>query len=160
MQKIFLTLFAVLVIGGLVGGGYLYFQQPAVAAVDPAAKTGKHAAQKNSKGRGAETAEYVELDPLVLPILDKNGVSQILSLVVVIEVGDEETAKNVEYLAPRLKDAYIQKMYGVLSRKTVLVDGVLRVDVVKKLLNEISDDVLGDDVAQDVLLKVVQQRPL
>lgn len=159
MKPLFLIAFAVLVLGGVSAGGYFYFQQPAEAAIDPSADTEGHVSKKKSS-HGAEHSQYVELAPLVLPILDKNGVSQMLSLVVVIEVEDEVVAKEVEYLAPRLKDAYIQNMYGVLSRKTVLIDGVLRVDVVKNLLNEISDEVLGEGVAQDVLLMVVEQRPL
>jgi flagellar FliL protein len=158
MKPLFIALMTIIVLGGASAGGYFYFQKPAIAAIDASEDGGKNSFKKIAIKQ--ETKEYVELDPLVLPILDKNGVNQILSLVVVIEVNSEETAKEVEYLSPRLKDAFIQNMYGVLTRKTVLADGVLRVDVVKKLLNKVSDKVLGEDIAQDVLLKVVQQRPM
>ena len=100
------------------------------------------------------------MSPLVLPIVDKNGVSQVISLVVSIEVKDEISAKEVERLSPRLKDAYIQDMYGVLTKQAAMEGGVVQVGYIKNRLNTVTLKVLGKDLVRDVLLQVVQQRPV
>ena len=49
----------------------------------------------------------------------------------------------------------------MLNRHAALKGGVIQVGIIKKRLNKISDRVMGDeDVVQDVLLQVVQQRPI
>lgn len=140
----------------------MYFvSTPAEAAIEE--EVGKHA-QKDDHGSGGhgDSAhyEYVELDPLILPIIDEYGVNQVVSLVVSIEVADAAAAEKVKKLSPRLKDAYIQDMYGILNRHAALKGGVVQVDKLKKRLNKVSRDVMGEDVVHDVLLQVVQQRPI
>ena len=52
-------------------------------------------------------------------------------------------------------------MYGVLNEHAALKGGVLQVHYLKKRLNTVSAEVMGDDdVINDVLLQVVQQRPI
>jgi flagellar FliL protein len=104
--------------------------------------------------------EFVELDPLILPIVDQNGISQTVSLVIILEVPDAEAKHKVEAIAPRLKDAFIQDMYGALNRHAALKGGVLQVGTLKSRLNKVSDEVAGEDTVHDVLLQVVQQRPI
>lgn len=161
MRTILIALVALIVLGGGGAGAYFYFMKSAEAAPtegehDTAAKK----ADEHAKSGHNEHYEFVELDPLILPIIDENGVSQTVSLVVAIEVADAQTASTVEGMAPRLKDAFIQDMYGVLNEHAALKGGVIQVSILKKRLNKISHKVLGDDVVQDVLLQVVQQRPI
>ena len=104
--------------------------------------------------------EYVELDPLVLPIVDKSGVSQVVSMVIALELKELSAADEVRRLSPKLKDAYIQDMYGMLNEHAALKGGVIQVGYIKDRLNKISNDVVGGDKVNDVLLQVVQQRPI
>ena len=115
-------------------------------------------AASDKKSGGA--AEFVELSPLVLPIVDNDGVSQTVSVVVALEVADSGAAETVKAMQPKLTDAYIEDMYGVLSEHAALKGGVLQVSMIKKRLNKITNYVLGDDVVQGVLLQVVNQRPI
>jgi len=163
MRMIIIAVIALLMLGGGGAGAYYYFfSQSAEASAGEvekgheAKKKDKHA-KKDSHGGGME---FVELDPLILPIVDRNGVSQVVSLVVVIEVSDKAAAEEVQRLTPRLKDAFIQDMYGVLNRYAALKGGVIQVSSIKKRLKKVSDHVLGEHVANDVLLQVVQQRPI
>ena len=71
-----------------------------------------------------------------------------------------EDAAAVQSLTPRLNDAYIQDMYGILSDQAALKGGVIQVGMIKSRLNKISAEVLGEDIVSDVLLQVVQQRPI
>lgn len=160
MKKIIFAVMLLLVLGGGAVGAYFYFGKPAEASVGDSDEhiEAKEASGKNNADKA--NAEYVELDPLILPIIDNNGVSQVISLVVVIEVGNTQDAETIIHNQPRLKDAYIQELYGVLNKHAALRGGVVQVDRVKERLKGISYKVMGDDMITDVLLQVVQQRPM
>jgi flagellar FliL protein len=162
MKKVILGLAALALLGGVAFGAYTFFGSPAEAAATAESKEAEKAAEEAAKEgeEGApETAEFVKMDPLVLPIVDKNGVSQVVNLVVALEVGSPEAAKEVEKLLPRLKDAFIRDMYGVLTRQAAMEGGVLQVGYIKGRLNKIAVKILGEDKVKDVLLQTVQQRP-
>ena len=108
----------------------------------------------------ADGPQFVELTPFILPIIDPSGVSQLVTMTVAIEVNSADDAAEVERMAPRLKDAYLQDMYGALNRYAALKGGQMRLGIIKKRLNMASTRVLGEDVVQDVLLQMVQQRPI
>jgi flagellar FliL protein len=166
MKLAVMALVAVLLLGGGAAGAYFYFDKPAEAAGGPVdeAKKAEHDAKvakaKEEGGKGAPVAQFVKLDVLILPIIDETGVTQTITMAVSLEVPDEMTAKEVEHLSPRLKDAFIQDMYGTLSRKNAMKQGVLQVNMIKERLNKVSTKVLGQDKVKDVLLQVVQQRPI
>lgn len=113
-------------------------------------------------GGGGEAGgvEFVEMTPLILPIVDNTGVTQTVNLVVALEVANAEAVETVKKYKPRLTDAYIQGMYGVLNKHAALKGGVIQVGYLKDKLNSISHKVLGDDVVQNVLIQVVQQQPI
>lgn len=160
MKKLLFLLVLLLMLGGGGAGAYFYFNHQANASVGD---TEEHQAAAEADSHGEAVTghhEYVELDPLILPIIDGNGVSQVVSLVVTVEVGsahDEETVKHYE---PRLKDAYIQELYGVLNKRDTLKHGVVQVSMIKKRLQRVSNKVMGDDMISDVLIQVVQQREM
>ena len=104
--------------------------------------------------------EYVKMSPLILPIIDDDGVFQTLSMVVTIEVDNQISADKVREKSPKLKDAYIQDMYGVLNEYGALKGGIIQVHIIKDRLNMITKKVLGDDIEAEVLLEVVQQRQI
>lgn len=165
MKLAILAVLAIIILGGGGAGAYFYFGQPAQASIgetpahqeaaevdDEESADGEHAGGKKHK--------FVELAPLILPVIDDGGISQIVSIVVVIEVEGDSNEKKVQSLEPRLKDAYIQELYGVLNRHDAMKDGVLQVGMIKERLGQISERVLGEGVMQEVLLQVVQQRPI
>ncbi len=112
-------------------------------------------AEKKSTG-----AEYVKMDPLLLPIIDDDGVQQVVSMVVAIEVGGSSDADKIKSIKPRLADAYIQNMYGILNKHAALKGGVIQVKMIKDKLNAVTNKIVGDDIDTEVLLQVVQQRPI
>ena len=165
MKILMIGLVALLVLGGVGAGAYFYFGgQKAEASIGETEEhqEAKDAHETDGDGHGEDGGgfKYVELEPLILPIIDGNGVSQNLSLVIVIEVENSRAQKKVEESQPRLKDAYIQELYGELNRQVAMEGGVLRVQFIKKRLRDISRRVVGEEEVNDVLLQVVQQRPL
>lgn len=163
MNKAIIAVVALLVLGGGAAGAYFYFDKSAEASAGSVdeAKKAEHDAKVDAAKEGAETAaveEFVPLDVIVLPIIDESGVTQTVTLMVSIAAKDAAAAEEVKRLSPRLKDAFIQDMYGVLSRKNVMDNGVLKVSVIKDKLNRASHRVMGEGKVNDVLLQVVQQR--
>ena len=120
-------------------------------------QTGKAQAADKETSSGTE---FVELDPLILPIIDGNGLAQTLSIVIAIEVPNSNAASKVQKIKPRLKDAYIEHLYGTLNRHATYRGGMLRISKIKASLNKITDKVMGDTENNGVLLQVVQERPL
>jgi flagellar FliL protein len=161
MRKVIIGLVALFLLGGGGAGAYFFFFKPAEASgVEGEIEDEEHAEKADHGGGHGAGMEFVELDPLVLPIVDNSGVSQVVSMVISIEVDGASAAEKVKTMSPRLKDAYIQDMYGVLNEHAALKGGVIQVNTIKKRLRKLTDKVLGEDVAQDVLLQVVQQRPI
>lgn len=147
MKKFLLCGLVLMLIGGALG--FVYVNK---------AKAGDPAAADKSKFNS--NSEYVELSPLVLPIIGQAGISQTISLVISIEVDSTSDAEKIQKIAPRLQDAYIQDMYGVLSSEANLTQGgTIEVKELKKRLTKVSRNVAGDMVS-DVLLQVVSQRPI
>lgn len=160
MKFVMMIIGALLVLAGGGAGAYFYFMQEAEASAPEGEEHEVKKEEKKDKGGHEVLFEYVELDPLILPIVDKNGVSQVVSMVIALEVDSPSTATRVKAMAPKLKDAYIQELYGMLNEHAALKGGVIQVGFIKKRLNEISQDVVHNGDIHDVLLQVVQQRPI
>ena len=128
----------------------LFFTFSTVHAADKEAKDGEEAA--------APSIHFVELSPLILPIIDKYGASKTISLVVAVEVDSQEKADKVTKYQPRLTDAYLSDLYGRLAHKTKAEGGIIPLTYVKKRLNAMSSKVLGEEIVSDVLVQVLQSR--
>ncbi len=165
MKYISILLLAIVLIGAGGAGGYFFFQKQAVASLgaeNADAVAAKIKRDKHAKATKEEAAHlrFVEMRPIVLPIIDADGVSQVVTLIVSLEVTGDENEAYVQALAPRLKDAFIQDMYGMLNRKASMDGGVVKVDHLKMRLNRASVKILGENKINDVLLQVVNQRPI
>lgn len=136
---------SILVIAVLVG---VFFVSPNVDAAS------------EKKKESSSYAEYIKLDPLLLPIIDDDGVQQIVSMVVAIEVQSAWHGDKVRAMRPKLTDAYISDMYGILNKHAALKGGIIQVRMIKDRLNDITDEIVGDKIDTEVLLQVVQQRPI
>lgn len=165
MKYVMILLLAVVLAGAGGAGGYFFFQKQAIASLGNEKATALKDKVKRDKAAKASKEEaknlrFVEIEPIILPIIDSDGVSQVVTLIVSLEVDSVEKEDYVLQLKPRLKDAYIQDMYGVLNRKASLKGGVLKVDELKARLNRISAEVLGKNKVNDILLQAVNQRAI
>jgi flagellar protein FliL len=167
MNKIIVGVIALGLVGGGGTGAYLYFQKPAEASIPDKEHTDEKAedhAAKDEGGKGehgeAKGPTYVKMEPMVVPIIDNDGVTQVVSMVITFEVKDDPAAAEVEHMKPRIKDAFIQNLYGMLNQQAIMEKGVIKVGYIKKRLTDISAKVMGDDVIKEVLLQTVQQNPI
>lgn len=113
---------------------------------------------KGKKGEGESGIQFVELSPLILPIINEHGRTQVVSLVVAIEVDSQEKADKVTKFQPRLADAFLSDLYGAFSQK-MPESGIIPITYLKERLNFMSAKVLGEEVVSDVLVQVMQKRP-
>ena len=113
--------------------------------------------EKKAEGEGP-TVVFVELNPLILPVISSRGVTQMVSLVVSVEVDSDEKAEQVKKYSPRLTDAFLSDLYGTFSRQASLNGGEIPIPYLKERLNYLSGKVLGEHVVSDVLLQVMQKR--
>lgn len=170
VKKLIIALVGLGVLGGGGAGAYIFLlKKPAEAALPPAAEAGEHATAEDNKGHGEagkhgekkdEGPTFVKLDPVVVPVMDSEGAAQVISLMISLEVAGEDGAAKVTALQPRIKDAFIQDLYGVVNNPAAMDKGVLNVGYVKKRLQMISAKVMGEGVVNDVLLQMVQQSPI
>lgn len=100
--------------------------------------------------------EYVEMNPLVVPVITASGVTQQVSLIISLEV-PFGTRDAIRAKQPRLTDAYLRDLYGILGAGGLMKKGVVDALAVKKRLVKATDKVLEPDEYKDVLLQVVQQ---
>lgn len=115
------------------------------------------------EGGGEEAAaatpdfEYLDMKPLVLPIITEKGLTQQVSLVISLEV-PYGTKDKVKAMEPKLADAYISDLYGALGTGHGLMkNNVIDIPAIKSRLSKNTIKVLGPDKVNDVLLQVVQQ---
>lgn len=148
-----LFIFIIFIFGTSVGAGPrgLLVMRPAEANAEPASE---------GAGKVDTGPSFVKMDPLVVPVVDGEGVSQVVSLAITLEVMTPEDITKVELLKPRVKDAMIQNMYGLMSHREAFDHGVLQVGYVKKRLMTAIEKVVGTGVLKDVLLQMVQQNPV
>jgi len=163
MKKIILIAVAALLLGGGGFAAYTFFgAKSAEAALTDDAKANEAKEAEDAKTKAEENAKvaFVKMDPLTLPVINKNGVVQIVNISVTLEVADAEKAKEIEKFSPRLKDAYIQEMYGALGSKVAMTsNGIVDVSIVKERLQAITVKVLGEEGGvRSVLLQAIQQR--
>lgn len=107
---------------------------------------------------GIAKPAYVELEPMIIPIIGNNNVYQMISFSVVIEATDEKNAEKVKNLTPRIQDAYIHGIYGMLNRYAMRHGGQVDTYRIKRTLNDITIHVVGEGVIKDVLISNIQQR--
>lgn len=134
------------------GAGYFMFIDKSYAASSVAKNL-----DKDAKAAEKEIL-YVQLDPLIFPIISHNGISQTVSIIVKLEVDDETAMSNVSSSKPRLTDAFISDMYGSLSRQASLHGGTVKASTLKRRLERVSKKLMGEGVISDVVLKIVHNK--
>lgn len=165
MKIAILALGVVLLLGGGAGAYFFFFKDKPAETEALAEGEIPHATEKggdhgSGNKEGGHGAEYVFLDALSLPIVGDRGITEIVSMSIVIQVEDTHKKDAVQQLEPKLIDAYIQRLYGMVHRDKAMKNGVIQIDVIKKKLYEITNDVVGKDNYTDIYVQVVNQRAM
>lgn len=152
MKKIILLVLALLVLIGAGVGGYVMFGLKA--------GHGEEHAEEPKKKERVGPPVYVQVGPMIVPVLGAKTVEQNIMVTVSLEVDDEPTRDKVRNENPRLVDAYVQALYGGIDKGQVIDGQVLNIPALKTKLQEATDKVLGPGIVHDVLIQSVSQRPV
>lgn len=147
MKRIFIPLLGLLLLLASFGSAAMYSS--------PARASGGE-----EKAEGAAKISYIEMSPIILPIIDRDGISQTISIVISLQVGDPVKAEEVKHNLPKLADAYLSDMYGALSKKASMQGGVIKISMLKSRLKSITQKLMPEGGIDDVLLQVLQQHPV
>lgn len=101
---------------------------------------------------------YIEMEPIVIPVVDGvDGVVQVVAFEVTLDT-DNDGAAIVNARLPRLRDAYIQAVYGDMEQNMLLQNKVLNIPRLKEFLTKETTRVVGEHVVNDVLIQSITQR--
>lgn len=154
MRHLIIAFVAMLVLGGIGYGAYTFL----LGGGNPAHAAEGAEDKDNSVGLLGPKYQFVELQPLILPVVNQEGLSQMVTMVVALEVKDNKTAEKVRGMMPQLTDAMLSDLYGSLNYRVIGDNGVIRTEPLRKEIDRVARRMIGDENVSDVLLQVVLQR--
>lgn len=117
------------------------------------------AAQASDKSDNKKSAavEYVDLNPLSVPVINEKGVIQHVSITISLECAAGKR-ESVNVFKPRLMDAYLRDLYGAMGSGRIMMQGnIVDVEALKSRLAIVTERVVGKDLISEVLLQSVHQ---
>lgn len=113
-----------------------------------------------SGGRFAGDPIYVHIEPMVLPVINDNGVEQIVTLIIDVQVKNFDAADNMHSNMPKVMDSLMRNLYGGLGQGALRNGKLVNVSKVKTKAISAVGEIIGIENVQDVLVQGVAQRML
>ena len=111
-------------------------------------------------GRFVGDPIYVHVQPMVLPVINENGVEQLVTIILDIQVKDFDAADDLHSNMPRVMDALMRALYGGLGQGTLRNGKLVDVAKIKSKAIAAVGEVISVDKISDVLVQSVLQRML
>jgi flagellar basal body-associated protein FliL len=111
-----------------------------------------------SGGRFAGDPVYVHITPLMLPVISDEGLQQLVTVVIDVEVKDFDTADMMHTNMPRIRDALMRSLYGGLGQGTLRNGKLINVTKIKTKATVALNEVVGNNGIKEVLVQGVAQR--
>jgi len=131
----------------------------AEAAPAPKAE-GKKGDADTSGGRFAGDPIYIHMTPMVLPVINDNGVEQLITLILDVQVTNFDAADAMHSNMPRVEDALMRALYGGFGEGSLRNGKLVDVAKVKSKAVAAVGEVIGVENVRDVLIQSVSQRLL
>lgn len=112
-----------------------------------------------SGGRFAGDPVYVHITPMIMPVITDQGVEQLVTVIIDVEVKDFDTADMMHTKMPKIKDALMRALYGGLGQGTLRDGKIADVKKIKAKATAALTDVVGDGI-KEVLIQGISQRML
>ena len=110
-------------------------------------------------GRFAGDPIYVHLAPMVMPIITDDGLEQLVTFSIDLEVKDFNAADTIHSNMPKVMDALMRGLYGGLGQGSLRNGKMVDVNKIKKKALAALTEAIPDTV-KDVLVQGVSQRML
>ena len=150
MKLAAIAIVLLLLLGGG-GGAYWYTYMRAVPG-EGMAEEGVAEAQEP-----AADPVFVEFNPIQVPVIEGGQVTEQFAIALVLEARSPQDGDQVVLYSPRLNDAFLQVLYGVVLKEK-LKNGTLDLSMVKARVLRACNALLGEGVVQDVLVQAIGQQ--
>lgn len=158
VRLILLLLLVVLMAGGGVGTWWFGIRGepvPEMAGLNPMAQDGD-----GTSGERAQLAhlpsEYSETSPLSIPVMEEGRVTQLLTLVLELEVAGSPGLEAVANNRPELRDKFLTELHALYSLDFVREKDD-QLNFVKQRLLKAGQEVVGSKL-RAIELKAIQER--
>lgn len=158
MKKIFLPLLV-----------FFLFSGASLAVAPHAVASEKKASQEKGEEKEPETITggrfsgdpiYVHIKPMVLPVINEDGIQQLVSLILAIHVKDQKTAERLQRNMPRVIDALYRNLYGALGEGTLTDGKMANIRKIKSKSVQAMSELVDKENIVDVLVQAISQRML
>lgn len=160
MRIVVLLVVAIISAAAGFGGGWYVFVEMGLGAPEPGHEADTPVAEDAAPRSPSAVPVFVNIGPLTIPVLASDRIDQLVTLIVAVEVDDAAAGERVRVQGPRLTDAYLTSIYGSIAMGRLMDDGIVDIAAVKARLAEESRRILGPAAVRDVLVQVVNQRPM
>ena len=151
MKKLAIILIVLIVLGGAGGAGYWFFlREP------PDEESAEAAEEKHSL---VETTRFIELDPIILPVIREGQVTLHVTTTISIELAKPIDTAQAHMSRIRLTDTVLSELHGIYGLRYVQERGY-DLPIVRDRLRLASERVLGVGTVKSVVLLSVNKRAL
>ena len=127
-------------------------------ARDATAKENKAAKKKRPRDILPPTQFYT-MRPFTLPLMEDGRVIEHFTLVVALELADEDVRSEVYHLTPRLRDVMYRLLFQMVTFR-LKGSGLPPVDIFKRNLTKVVAKVAGPDLVTSLLVQQAFKRKL
>ena len=150
MKRLIIIVVLVLLLAGGGGAAWWFMNQDAEEV---------ESAEAEAAVEEAPRPQFVKMSPIILPLIQQNQVTRFVTILVTLEMTDNDAAIQVALVRPKLEDALFTELHSLLAMKMVHDQG-LDSPLVKRRLMRASQKILGEENVTAVLIQgVAQQRP-
>ena len=96
--------------------------------------------------------DFVDIQPIILPVIERNDVTRQVGIVVTLELAEGQHADAVEPKRRQLTDAFIRELHTIYGWRSGS-DRVVDEQLIKRRLLSTADGVLGRGVVHAVLVR-------
>lgn len=115
--------------------------------------------QKDSAQPEPVMSEYLQVPPLVVPVIEEGVAVEQIQLRVELELAGPSSLEEAEEKMPRLVDAMLAQLHGLMAYRQIREESN-ELPFLKKRLQISLEDSFGEGELRDVLIKDISRRPL
>jgi len=105
-----------------------------------------------------QSTEYYTMPQFVVPVIEGNVVTRQITLLVTLETIGSANREKLMDKREQLQDVFLRDMYGVLAIHRP--DGQSYDNALRARLRRVGDQVMGEGVIENILVKTTYDRPL
>ncbi|WP_026987120.1 flagellar basal body-associated FliL family protein [Fodinicurvata fenggangensis] len=115
--------------------------------------------QKESSEPEPVMSQYLQVPPLVVPVIEEGVAVEQIQLQVELELAGSSSLDEAKEKMPQLVDAMLSQLHGLMAYRQIREESN-ELPFLKKRLQVAIEDSFDDGELRDVLIKEISRRPL